>query len=207
MREATEFERALSKFYGTKELEALQQAVVGIFGAGGLGSNCAVSLARSGVTHFILADFDVVELGNLNRQYFFPHHVGQYKVDALRDILLQINPAIEVTVYKEKLTAQTIPQIYSKAHILVEAFDGVDAKQMFFESTLEMKQPKVMVSGLAGIGNSDAIRIQALGDSMYMVGDGVSGIDTYPPFAPKVAIAANKEADIVLSIILGRPIV
>ena len=205
MREATEFERALSKFYGTEELEALQQAVVGIFGAGGLGSNCAVSLARSGVTHFILADFDVVELGNLNRQYFFPHHVGQYKVDALRDILLQINPAIEVTVYKEKLTAQTIPQIYSKAHILVEAFDGVDAKQMFFESTLEMKQ--VMVSGLAGIGNSDAIRIQSLGGSMYMVGDGVSGIDTYPPFAPKVAIAANKEADIVLSLILGRPIV
>lgn len=207
MREATEFERALSKFYGTEELEALQQAVVGIFGAGGLGSNCAVSLARSGVTHFIVADFDVVELGNLNRQYFFPHHVGLYKVDALRDILLQINPAIEVTVYKEQLTAQTIPQIYSKAHILVEAFDGVDAKQIFFESTLEMKQPKVMVSGLAGIGNSDAIRIQALGDSMYMVGDGVSGIDTYLPFAPKVAIAANKEADIVLSLILGRPIV
>ena len=133
--------------------------------------------------------------------------MGQYKVDALRDILLQINPAIEVTVYKEQLTAQTIPQMYSEAHILVEAFDGVDAKQMFFESTLEMKQPKVMVSGLAGIGNSDAIRIQALGDSMYMVGDGVSGIDTYPPFAPKVAIAANKEADIVLSLILGRPIV
>ena len=207
MREATEFERALSKFYGTEELEALQQAVVGIFGAGGLGSNCAVSLARSGVTHFIVADFDVVELGNLNRQYFFPHHVGLYKVDALRDILLQINPAIEVTVYKEQLTAQTIPHMYSEAHILVEAFDGVDAKQMFFESTLEMKQPKVMVSGLAGIGNSDAIRIQALGDSMYMVGDGVSGIDTYLPFAPKVAIAANKEADIVLSLILGRPIV
>ena len=207
MREATEFERALSKFYGREELEALQQAVVGIFGAGGLGSNCAVSLARSGVTHFIVADFDVVELGNLNRQYFFPHHVGLYKVDALRDILLQINPAIEVTVYKEQLTAQTIPQMYSEAHILVEAFDGVDAKQMFFESTLEMKQPKVMVSGLAGIGNSDAIRIQALGDSMYMVGDGVSGIDTYLPFAPKVAIAANKEADIVLSLILGRPIV
>lgn len=207
MREATEFERALSKFYGTEELEALQQAVVGIFGAGGLGSNCAVSLARSGVTHFIVADFDVVELGNLNRQYFFPHHVGLYKVDALRDILLQINPAIEVTVYKEQLTAQTIPQMYSEAHILVEAFDGVDAKQIFFESTLEMKQPKVMVSGLAGIGNSDAIRIQALGDSMYMVGDGVSGIDTYLPFAPKVAIAANKEADIVLSLILGRPIV
>ena len=207
MREATEFERALSKFYGTEELEALQQAVVGIFGAGGVGSNCAVSLARSGVTHFIVADFDVVELGNLNRQYFFPHHVGLYKVDALRDILLQINPAIEVTVYKEQLTAQTIPQMYSEAHILVEAFDGVDAKQMFFESTLEMKQPKVMVSGLAGIGNSDAIRIQALGDSMYMVGDGVSGIDTYLPFAPKVAIAANKEADIVLSLILGRPIV
>ena len=66
MREATEFERALSKFYGTEELEALQQAVVGIFGAGGLGSNCAVSLARSGVTHFIVADFDVVELGNIS---------------------------------------------------------------------------------------------------------------------------------------------
>ena len=44
---------------------------VGIAGAGGLGSNCAVSLARSGIGTLVISDFDVIEPGNLNRQYFF----------------------------------------------------------------------------------------------------------------------------------------
>ncbi len=51
--------------------ERLKNKTVGIAGCGGLGSNCAVALARVGVGKLIIADFDIIEESNLNRQYFF----------------------------------------------------------------------------------------------------------------------------------------
>ena len=51
--------------------ENLKTKIVGIAGAGGLGSNCAASLARTGVGKLIIADFDVVSEANLNRQFYF----------------------------------------------------------------------------------------------------------------------------------------
>jgi len=49
---------------------------IGIAGAGGLGSNCAAALARSGVGTLVIADFDIVEELNLNRQYYFSDQIG-----------------------------------------------------------------------------------------------------------------------------------
>ncbi len=59
------------------EIQAqLERFTVGIAGAGGLGSNCAIALARSGIGTLVLSDFDVVEEANLNRQYFFADQSG-----------------------------------------------------------------------------------------------------------------------------------
>ena len=54
------FEQAIAKFYSESDFSLLQETVIGIMGAGGLGSNCAVNLARSGIRHFIIADYDRV---------------------------------------------------------------------------------------------------------------------------------------------------
>lgn len=197
-----EFEMAISKFYSPKAFDKLQNLVVGILGAGGLGSNCAVNLVRSGIRNLIIADYDIVELSNLNRQYYFSHHVGQYKVEALQDVLTTINSNVIVTVYKDKLTTENIPEIYKKADILIEAFDTVEAKFMFLESATSLDVPKIMVSGLAGIGNSDALRTKKLGQNLYIVGDEHSGVDNAYPYAPRVAIAAAKQADLALSLLL-----
>ena len=110
-----EFETAISHFYSSEEFRKLQSSVVGVLGAGGLGSNCAVNLVRSGIRNLIIADYDIVELSNLNRQYYFSSHVGQYKVEALQDVLTAINSNVIVTVYKDKLTTENIPEIYKKA--------------------------------------------------------------------------------------------
>ena len=192
-----EFETAISHFYSPEEFRKLQNSVVGVLGAGGLGSNCAVNLVRSGIRHLIIADYDIVELSNLNRQYYFSHHVGQYKVEALQDVLTAINSNVIVTVYKDKLTIENILEIYKNADILIEAFDAVEAKSMFLE-------PKIMVSGLAGIGNSDALRTKKLGQNLYIVGDEHSGVDNAYPYAPRVAIAAAKQADLALSLLLEK---
>lgn len=199
-----EFETAISRFYSTEEFRKLQNSVVGVLGAGGLGSNCAVNLVRSGIRNLIIADYDIVEWSNLNRQYYVSRHVGQYKVEALQDVLTAINSNVIVKIYKNKLTTENIPEIYKKADILIEAFDTVEAKSMFLEAATSLDVPKIMVSGLAGIGNSDALRTKKLGQNLYIVGDEHSGVDNAYPYAPRVAIAAAKQADLALSLLLEK---
>lgn len=201
---ANSFEQAIARFYSESELEKLQNVVVGILGAGGLGSNCAVNLVRSGVRHFILADYDVVDMSNLNRQYYFPCHVGQYKVEALKEILTTINPNASVTAYTNKISASNILSLYETADILIEAFDNVEAKSLFLDSTMILDKPKIMVSGLAGIGDSDALKTQRLGRDLYVIGDQCSDVSDANPYAPRVSIAAAKQADVVLSIVLDK---
>ena len=77
-------------------LEILQKSTVGIAGCGGLGSNAAVSLVRAGIGKLILADHDVVEESNLNRQYYFQSDIGKKKVEALTYHLKAINPEIKL---------------------------------------------------------------------------------------------------------------
>ena len=101
MEQQSGFEKSLLSFYSPQVLERLQEAVVGIFGAGGIGSNCAISLVRIGIRHFVIDDMDTVELSNLNRQAYFPHHVGKYKVEALKEILTSINPNVTVETYTD----------------------------------------------------------------------------------------------------------
>ena len=71
-------------------------ARVAVAGLGGLGSNIALALARAGVGHLLLVDFDRVDVSNLNRQQYFIRHLGQYKTDALREILKEVNPWLDI---------------------------------------------------------------------------------------------------------------
>ena len=70
--------------------DRLRNKSVGIAGCGGLGSNCAVALARIGVGRLVIADFDDVSAGNLNRQYYFLDQVGLKKVLALKENIARI---------------------------------------------------------------------------------------------------------------------
>ena len=85
----------LSCFTDAQRLR-LESARIGIAGAGGLGSNAAMMLVRSGVGHLVLVDCDTVEASNLNRQHYFPGHVGQPKVEALKQQLLALNRDLDV---------------------------------------------------------------------------------------------------------------
>ena len=75
---------------------------VGIAGAGGLGSNCAVALARSGVGTLVISDFDIIEEPNLNRQYYFTDQVGLMKTVALKENIARINPDVSVIIHQKK---------------------------------------------------------------------------------------------------------
>ena len=97
-----------------EERAVLESARVGIAGAGGLGSNCAMHLVRAGVKHLIVVDFDVVNESNLNRQFFFRDQLGQKKVEALKENLLRIDPDADIRAVDAKIDAASVKEIFAK---------------------------------------------------------------------------------------------
>lgn len=182
----------------------LSQKTVGIAGCGGLGSNCAVALARVGIGKLILCDFDVIVQSNLNRQYFFYAQLGMKKSYALKENIRLINPETEVEAHDLKLDTVNIPAFFNSCDVIVEAFDRADMKQMIIETVLSEMPGKPLICGigLAGWGNSNAIKMKQTGN-LFLCGDGTSeASDDCPPLAPRVGMAANMQANTVLEILL-----
>ena len=185
----------------------LKEAVVGIAGAGGLGSAIAVALARVGVGRLIIADFDVVEPSNLNRQQYFIDQIGQLKTEALAANLARINPYISVESHPVLLTADNTPAIFAPCGVVVEAFDRADQKALLVETVLERLPAATVVaaSGLAGYGPNNSITTRKISSRLYLVGDGTS--EARPGsglMAPRVGIAASHQANQVVRCILGE---
>lgn len=185
----------------------LKQKTIGIAGCGGLGSNCAVGLARVGIGTLIIADFDRVELSNLNRQYYFINQIGELKTDALKKNLMAINPEINIINHNVLLTENNIPHIFQKCDIIVEAFDKAEMKEMLIETILIEMTDKPIISGLgmAGWGKNSSISSRKASKNLYVCGDETSEIsDDNPPLGPRVAIVANMQANLALELILGQ---
>jgi len=183
-----------------------KEAVIGIAGLGGLGSQVAIALARVGVGTLILADFDVVEPSNLNRQQYFIDQIGLPKTQALRDTLVRINPATQVETHQVVLTPENIPHIFRNAQILVEAFDRPDQKAMLANTWLSRfsGRPLVCASGLAGHDAANLIRTCRMGP-IILVGDGTAEArQGRGLMAPRVGVAAHHQANAVLRLILGE---
>lgn len=181
-------------------------AVVGIAGLGGLGSQVAIALARAGLGTLILADFDVVEPSNLNRQQYFIDQIGMPKTQALRDTLARINPATQVEIHQVVLTSDNIPVLFGRAQILVEAFDRPDQKAMLANTWVSRfpGRPLVCASGLAGHEPANLIRTSRRGP-IILVGDGTAEArQGRGLMAPRVGIAAHHQANAVLRLILGE---
>jgi sulfur carrier protein ThiS adenylyltransferase len=183
----------------------LGKFTVGIAGAGGLGSNCAVALARSGVGTLIIADYDIVEAPNLNRQYYFTDQVGQMKTIALKENISRINPDVFVIAHQKRLDRINIPEIFSGCNIIVEAFDSSDMKEMLIE-TVQMRMPGIPLivgSGMAGWGNSELIRYRKVDNTLYVCGDESTEVsEDIPPMAPRVCMVANMQANVVIEILM-----
>ena len=115
---------------GQESLEKLKNAHVAVFGVGGVGGYVAEALARSGVGKFDLIDNDTVALSNINRQIIALHStIGQYKVDVMKERILDINPEAEVTVHKCFFLPENAGEFdFSKYTYIIDAIDTVTAK-------------------------------------------------------------------------------
>ena len=184
----------------TDLLTILRKSVVGIAGAGGLGSNVAIALARSGLGKLIIADFDRIESSNLNRQQFFHDQVGRLKVEALAENIHRIHPFTAIVGHRLRVTKKNAARIFGEADILVEAFDRADQKQMLIETWMTRfpERPIIAASGLAGFGDNNRIRERRIGQ-LTLIGDESSEVPPeISPWAPRVAIVAAMQANRVL---------
>lgn len=185
----------------------VKKSHVGIAGLGGLGSQVAMALARTGIGCLTIADFDVVEPSNLNRQQYFIDQIGMLKVEALAETLRRLNPYMKICSHPIMIDLDNAPKIFQGCDAVVEAFDRADQKAMLVRA-LTLGLPKawiVAASGLAGYGKSEEIKQRKIGDRLFIVGDLESaarpGVGL---MAPRVGVAAHFQANLVLRLLLGE---
>ena len=187
--------------------ELMKSASVGIAGCGGLGSNIAAALARSGIGQLVIADFDTVELSNINRQLYSLSHIGKKKVSALSEILLQINPFCRITAHDLRITAENCGGIFSDCGIIIEALDLPDQKAMLVNAVMEQLPEKHIISGngMAGYGSANAIVTRNITDKLTVCGDGIADIaDGAGLTAARVMVCAGHMASRAVEIILEK---
>ena len=186
--------------------EKLKKAKVCILGLGGLGSNVAILLARSGIGYLKLVDFDIVEASNLNRQQYRISHIGMKKTEAIRTIIKEINPFVEVEILNKKIDRENILSIVGEVEIVVEAFDVAETKAMAIEELLiNGNKMLVSASGMAGIGSANEIITKKVRDNFYLIGDNYSDYEEYSGImSTRVMLCAAHQANVVLRLILGE---
>jgi sulfur carrier protein ThiS adenylyltransferase len=180
---------------------------VAIAGLGGLGSNIAVMLARIGVGHMLLVDFDIVEPSNLNRQSYYISHLGMPKTEALKKQIAEINPFIEIDTKTVKISEDNVKELFSDYDILCEAFDKADQKSMLINTALE-QLPHIKIvsgSGMAGYDSSNLIKTTRPMKRLYLCGDlKNAAMVGRGLMAPRVQICAGHQANMILRLLVGE---
>ena len=198
---------ALNIRHGEELQNKISAARVAVCGLGGLGSNIAIALARAGVGHLHLIDFDRVDLTNLNRQQYAVGQLGQYKTDALRETLSLVSPYCDVTCDTVRVTEENLPDLLRNEDYICEAFDRAEAKAMLVSGVLEHFPEKYLVagSGLAGLGSANTIQTRRVSKRFYLCGDGTSDSSVgLGLVASRVLVCAAHEANMILRLIAGE---
>ena len=134
---------------GTEAIERLQNSVVAVFGVGGVGGFAVEALARSGIGKIELIDHDTVSVSNLNRQIVALHStIGKYKVDVMKDRILDINPEIKVIAHKCFYLPETAGNFdFSKYDYVVDCIDTVTGKLQLIEAAKSVGVPVISSMG------------------------------------------------------------
>ncbi len=196
--QGSELEEGLLRYVRRAQLDALRAVRIGIAGLGGIGSNVAMLLVRSGATQLLLADCDVVEKSNLNRQCYVPADLGLPKTEALVRHLKTLEPALVAQMSARRITRDSVQELLAQADIWVEALDGAEDKKMLVEACLFQGKFCIACSGMGGYGGP-ALQVRHLGSRLTVVGDCTRDVADFAPLAPRVTACAALMADALLA--------
>lgn len=137
---------------GQEGIEKLKNSNVIVFGVGGVGSFAAEAIARAGVGNLTIVDFDDVDITNINRQLPALHStVGRYKVDVMKERILDINPDINIKAIKSLYNEETSEELLSEKYdYVVDAIDMVSSKIHLIETC---KKKGLEIISSMGMGN------------------------------------------------------
>ena len=149
-----------SMMVGEEGIERLKNSKVIVFGVGGVGSYTVEALARSGVGHITMVDFDEISESNINRQlHSLRSTIGKSKIDVMKDRILDINPECKVELVK-KLVYDDVDEIFgnsenkslnnSKYDFVVDAIDVIRSKVNLIEYCIKNK---INIISSMGFGN------------------------------------------------------
>ena len=123
---------------GEKGYDAIKDKCVAIFGLGGVGGTALEALMRSGISNFVIVDFDVVDPSNLNRQILYKEKdIGKIKVNCACEHIKSIDDSIKLTSFNKKVNEESIKEIFTHKIDFI-----VDAMMIFKEKKLFQKCPK-----------------------------------------------------------------
>jgi len=134
---------------GNTGLEKLRQSTVMIFGIGGVGSFTVEALARAGIGHLVLVDYDDICLTNINRQLHALHStVGMAKVEVMKRRILEINPEANVETIKKFYTANEANHFLDRnLNYVIDAIDTISSKVNLAKECLQRKIPFISSMG------------------------------------------------------------
>lgn len=140
----------LKAIYNEAQLKKFAKSHIAVVGLGGVGSYCVASLARSGVGKLTIIDFDKIEASNINRQLFATEKtINEYKTDAAKNYLLDINPQLKINTFTEKINTNNIKKLLSDVDYIIDAIDDVTAKIAIAKFSQENSTPLISCMGTA----------------------------------------------------------
>ncbi len=206
MPEENQLESMMAARHTPKVHSVVKAAKVAIAGLGGLGSNVAIMLARTGIGNLLLVDFDIVEPSNLNRQSYYITHLGLPKTIALQQQIKEINPFINVITETVRVEEGNVEKLFTGYDVICEALDNAKSKAMLVNTALEriQKVKVVAASGMAGYESSNLIRTERRMKNLYICGDFENEAQIGNGLmAPRVLLCAAHQANMILRLLLG----
>lgn len=202
-----EFAQAVNSRSKFPIYEKMKTAKIGIAGLGGLGSNIACALARSGVGTLVVADFDVVELSNINRQAYTINHLGMRKTEAIADIIREINPFCTIIPHDIFIDENNCAELFADCEIICEAFDKAESKAVLVNTMLRSDKTVKIISGsgMAGFGRANDITTRTVSQRFFVCGDFTTDVAQGDGLtAARVMVCAGHQASKAVELILNR---
>ncbi len=199
--------------FGIEGQERLRASSVLVVGLGGLGSPVAMYLAAAGVGRLVLADFDAVDLSNLQRQIIHTTaQIGRPKAESARVALAALNPDVELVTVKRSLVEETLPEIVADVDLVLDCCDNFATRFAVNAACVAAGVPLVSGAAIRLEGQVTAFSGQPGGPCYQCLYPRDGGIDetcsTNGVLAPVVGIIGSIQATEAIKILsgLGEPL-
>ena len=189
--------------FGEEGQKKLAEAKVGIAGCGGLGTVVVTNLASAGIGSMIIADKDVPDITNLNRQFVYREGDTESKADLLSQWACDLNPEVAVDYYEGELNEFTLPALFEDCDILVDCLDNMETRKLL--NAFSQETGKVLVhAGVTGYTGQVTVIVPGKTPDLEGIYRYVKAPEGIPPsLGSMVSLIGSLEATQVVQMVTG----